>query len=76
MNLTIPVSGDLTNIMGLTVEGNPPMKPVSEYTVIGKSFPSSAIQAKVSAKANWATDVRLPACCTGGWCIRKRWARR
>jgi CO/xanthine dehydrogenase Mo-binding subunit len=60
LNLTIPVRGDLTSIIGLTVDGNPPMKPVSEYTVIGKSFPSSAIKEKVSAKANWATDVRLP----------------
>ncbi len=46
--------------MGLSVKGNPPMKPVSEYTVIGKSFKSSAIQSKVSAKVVWATDVRLP----------------
>ena len=38
LKLTIPVKGDLTSIIGLTVEGNPPMKPVSEYTVIGKSF--------------------------------------
>ena len=60
LNLTIPVEGDLTSIMGLSVKGNPPMKPVSEYTVIGKSFKSTAIQAKVSAKAVWATDVRLP----------------
>jgi CO/xanthine dehydrogenase Mo-binding subunit len=60
LNLTIPVKGDLTSIMGLMVDGNPPMKPVSEYTVIGKSFKSSAIHAKVSAKAMWATDVRLP----------------
>ncbi len=60
LNLTIPVSGDLTGIGGLTVDGNPPLKPVSAYTVIGKSFPSSAIQAKVSAKADWVTDVRLP----------------
>lgn len=60
LNLTIPVRGDLTNIMGLMVDGNPPLKPVSEYRVIGKSFPSSAIQAKVTAKAEWATDVRLP----------------
>jgi nicotinate dehydrogenase subunit B len=60
LNLTIPVRGDLTNIIGLSVEGNPPMKPVSEYTVIGKSFPSSAIREKVSAKTVWATDVRLP----------------
>lgn len=60
LNLTIPVRGDLTSIIGLSVQGNPPMKPVSEYTVIGKSFPSSAIREKVSAKAAWATDVRLP----------------
>ena len=60
LNLTIPVKGDLMNIMGLTVDGDPPMKPVSAYTVIGKSYPSSAIQAKVSARANWITDVRLP----------------
>ena len=46
LNLTIPVVGNLTSIMGLMVMGNPPMKPVSEYTVIGKSFPSSAIQRK------------------------------
>ncbi len=39
LKLTIPVKGDLTSIMGLTVDGNPPMKPVSEYTVIGKSYP-------------------------------------
>lgn len=60
LNLTIPVEGDLTSIMGLFVSGNPPMKPVSEYTVVGKSFKSSAIQSKVSAKIAWATDVRLP----------------
>ena len=60
LNLTIPVEGDLTSIIGLTVTGNPPMKPVSQYTVIGKSFPSSAVRLKVTGKANWATDVRLP----------------
>ena len=59
-NLTIPVQGNLTSIIGLSVTGNPPMKPVSEYTIVGKSFKSSAIQSKVSAKAVWATDVRLP----------------
>ena len=34
LKLTIPVKGDLTDIMGLTIEGDPPMKSVSEYTVI------------------------------------------
>lgn len=60
LKLTIPVSGELTSIFGLTVEGNPPMKPVSEYTVIGKSFKNSVIRSKVAAKETWATDVRLP----------------
>ena len=60
MKLTIPVKGDLTSIMGLTIEGNPPMKPVSEYTVIGKSFKNSVIARKWRRKRNWATDVRLP----------------
>jgi nicotinate dehydrogenase subunit B len=60
LKLTIPVKGDLTSIFGLSVEGNPPMKPVSEYTVIGKSFKNSIISSKVAAKETWATDVRLP----------------
>ena len=60
LKLTIPVKGDLTSIMGLTVDGNPPMKPVSQYTVIGKSFRNSVTASKVAAKETWATDVRLP----------------
>jgi CO/xanthine dehydrogenase Mo-binding subunit len=60
LKLTIPVSGDLTSIMGLSVMGDPPMKPVSEYKVIGKSHPNSIITSKVSAKETWATDIRLP----------------
>jgi nicotinate dehydrogenase subunit B len=60
LKLTIPVKGELTGIMGLTIEGNPPMKPVSEYTIIGKSFKNSIISTKVAAKETWATDVRLP----------------
>jgi nicotinate dehydrogenase subunit B len=60
LKLTIPVKGDLTSIIGLTIDGNPPMKPVSEYTVIGKSFKNSVIASKVAAKETWATDVRLP----------------
>lgn len=76
LKLTIPVKGDLTRIMGLTVDGNPPMKPVSEYTVVGKSFRNSVTASKVAAKEQWATDVRLPGCCTHEWCIRKASARR
>src|ERR1700676_4671159 len=36
LKLTIPVTGDLTSMFGLTVTGNPPMKPTSEYTIVGK----------------------------------------
>jgi nicotinate dehydrogenase subunit B len=60
LKLTIPVMGSLTSPMGLTVTGNPPMKPVSEYTVIGKPFRNSVIASKVAAREQWATDVRLP----------------
>jgi nicotinate dehydrogenase subunit B len=60
LKLTIPVRGSLTSIMGLTVDGSPPMKPVSEYTVIGKSFRNSVTTSKVTARETWATDVRLP----------------
>ena len=60
LNLTIPVKGDLTSMFGLTVAGDPPLKPVSKYTVIGKSFPNSVIVSKVTAKETWVTDVRLP----------------
>jgi CO/xanthine dehydrogenase Mo-binding subunit len=60
LKLSIPVKGDLTSIMGLMVDGNPPMKPVSEYTIIGKSFPNSVTESKVTAKETWVTDVRLP----------------
>ena len=60
LKLTIPVKGDLTSVMGLTVDGNPPMKPVSQYSVIGKSYRNSVTASKVAAKEQWAVDVRLP----------------
>jgi nicotinate dehydrogenase subunit B len=60
LKLTIPVKGKLTDIGGLTVAGDPPMKPVSEYTVVGKSYKNAVIPSKVTAREKWATDVRLP----------------
>ena len=60
LKLTIPVAGNLTNMFGLTVTGNPPMKPTSEYTIVGKSFANTVTPAKVRAKETWVTDVRLP----------------
>ena len=60
LKLTIPVRGQLASFMGLAVEGNPPLKPVADYKVIGKSFQNSAIVAKVTAKELWVTNVKLP----------------
>ena len=60
LSLTIPVKGDLQTGVGLTVEGNPPLKPVSQYAVVGKSFSNPAVVPKVTAKETWVTDVRLP----------------
>jgi CO/xanthine dehydrogenase Mo-binding subunit len=60
LKLTIPVTGDLTNMFGLTVTGNPPVKPVSQYTIIGKSYANTVTPSKVAAKEVWVTDVRLP----------------
>jgi len=60
LKLTIPVSGDLTSIGGLMVTGNPPMKPASQYTVIGRSYRNSVTASKVAGRETWATDVRLP----------------
>ena len=60
LNLTIPVKGDIHSMFGLTVDGDPPLKPVSQYTTVGKSFPNSVTVSKVTAKETWVTDVRLP----------------
>jgi nicotinate dehydrogenase subunit B len=60
LRLTIPVKGDLTSVMGLSVEGNPPLKPVSQYSIVGKSYPNSVTVSKVAARETWAADVRLP----------------
>lgn len=60
LKLTIPVVGDLTSIFGLTVTGNPPMKPVSSYKVIGESFKNPIIATKAAGKELWVTNVRLP----------------
>jgi nicotinate dehydrogenase subunit B len=60
LKLSIPVTGELTNMFGLTVTGEPPLKPTREYTIIGKSFMNTVTPSKVSAKEVWVTDVRLP----------------
>ena len=60
LNLTIPVKGDVHSMFGLTIDGDPPLKPVKDYTIVGKSFPNSVTVSKVTAKETWVTDVRIP----------------
>lgn len=59
LSLTIPVSGDVHSMFGLHVMGDPPLKPVSEYSIIGKSFTNSVTVSKVTSKETWVTDVRV-----------------
>ena len=71
LDLKIPVSGapakvdptewnGLAGLDGLTVLGDPPTKPVSQYKVVGKSHPMPGIPAKVTGKTQWSCDVTLP----------------
>src|SRR5579859_6604284 len=76
LDLKIPVTGspmgfappgsnsvaglDWAGMDGLAVAGNPPMKPVSEYKVIGTSYPMPGIRDKVTGQTQWSCDVMLP----------------
>jgi CO/xanthine dehydrogenase Mo-binding subunit len=73
LDLKIPVSGEsarvdpsapegngMAGLEGFTVTGDPPMKPVSQYKVIGTSYPVPTIPDKVTGKTQWSCDVRLP----------------
>lgn len=59
-DLLIPVSGEITNKVGLTIEGEPPLKPVADYSVIGQAFPNEAVASKVRCREQWLSSVRLP----------------
>ena len=58
--LSIPVSGKLTDFGGLQVTGNPPLKPASRYTVIGKPVKNPSLRPKISGETTWVNDVKLP----------------
>jgi nicotinate dehydrogenase subunit B len=60
LKLTIPVTGDLTSIFGLRINGDPPLKPASELKVVGKSYKNSIVTSKVRHEELWVTNVRLP----------------
>ena len=70
-DLKIPVSGappkvdptswnGIAGLDGLTVLGDPPTKPISQYKVVGKSHPMPGIPDKVTGKTQWSCDVTLP----------------
>src|SRR5262249_22967192 len=60
LNLTIPVTGSLQGLRGLTVGGNPPTKAISEYKLIGQSIGMRTIPPIVAGTATFVGDVRLP----------------
>jgi CO/xanthine dehydrogenase Mo-binding subunit len=76
LDLKIPVTGtpvkfarpgsnsvaglDWAGMDGLVVAGDPPMKPVSEYKVIGTSYPMPGTHDKVTGQTQWSCDVTLP----------------
>ena len=71
LELKIPVKGELakpdparwvgmSSLDGLTVEGDPPMKAVKDFRVIGTSFPAGHIPDKVTGKTQWSCDLTLP----------------
>jgi nicotinate dehydrogenase subunit B len=45
---------------GFEVTGDPPMKPTSQYKVIGTSYPMPGTPDKVTGKTKWSCDVTLP----------------
>ena len=52
--------GGIEGLFGFSVTGDPPVKPVSEYKVVGTSHPMPGIPDKVTGKTQWSCDVALP----------------
>jgi nicotinate dehydrogenase subunit B len=52
--------GGVEGLFGFAVAGDPPMKPVSEFKVIGTSYPMPGTPDKVTGKTQWSCDVTLP----------------
>jgi len=71
LDLKIPIKGaplkmdpdEDTGVAGLdgySVTGDPPMKPVNQYKIVGTSYPIPGIPDKVTGKTQWSCDVTLP----------------
>jgi len=56
----VDASGSIVGLDGFTVTGEPPMKPMSQYKVIGTSYPMPGTPSKVTGKMQWSCDVALP----------------
>jgi len=59
-SLSIPVSGSLQGLFGLSITGTPPTKPISDYKIVGQSIPMRTIPPIVAATATYVGDVRVP----------------
>lgn len=55
-----PEGNGLAGLDGFTVTGDPPTKPVSQYKVIGTSYPMPGIPDKITGKTQWTCDFTLP----------------
>ena len=71
LELKIPVKGELpqadatkwvgmTTLDGIEVTGEPKLKPVKEFQVIGTSYAMPGTPDKVTGKTKWSCDVALP----------------
>lgn len=71
LDLKIPVTGTpakvdpsqdsgIAGLEGYVVTGDPPLKPISQYKVIGTSFPVPGIPDKITGRMKWSCDVTLP----------------
>jgi CO/xanthine dehydrogenase Mo-binding subunit len=64
LNLTIPYTGTAVapppGRSSVTVTLNTPVKPVSQYTVVGTSQPMKAIPGIISGKTPYVADIHLP----------------
>jgi nicotinate dehydrogenase subunit B len=71
LELKIPVKGampqpdpngwvGMSSLDGLQVTGDPPMKAVRDFQVLGTSFPAGHIPDKITGKTQWSCDLALP----------------
>ena len=64
LNLTIPTTGTAVapppGRSSVTVTLNTPVKPVSQYTVVGTSQPMKAIPGIITGKTPYVADIHLP----------------